>query len=95
MLKELLEQLQSCDQQLRECHKARHEIVRKIHEQKSRAAVVLKRFVAGDYIIVHGGRRFWANDGQLLQSVLPADQAGLDELVALGVIAKETSHRRL
>jgi hypothetical protein len=92
-LKKLLAEIGECDSLLAATQDKRRNLVLRLGACESMVATVLDRFKSGDSIVSSGGRRFWCDSaGNLIRAVYNEESDGLAELVALGVIAKETKH---
>lgn len=93
MLQELLDQLKACDADHRQLEEKRAALLLQVQTLETRAARVLRRFESGDYVVNSSGRHFWCRDGQILEAVLHDDLQGLEELVKLKAVARETASR--
>lgn len=88
MLKELLAEIKECDEARKGLEERRASLVHRVQSMKTKAALVLKRFESGDYVVNSSGRHFWVNNGELLRAVYADEMQGLEELVRMKVITK-------
>jgi len=89
VLQEIIHEIAKCDKGIADLESHRMNLVHSLKSLESKAAGVMNRFRAGDYIINSSGRHFWANDGNLLRAVYREELDGLEELMKMQLIARD------